>query len=67
LLAEQHGAVSEPYPAASVTAAGLSAYVRLTGPNASINFDGTTLGGAGVQYLDVVLTCIAFSVKDSVL
>ena len=62
-----YGAVSEPYPAASVTAAGLTAYIRLTGPNASINFDGTTLGGTGTQYVDLILTCIAFSVKDSAL
>lgn len=61
------GVIAEPASSTSTTTAGLSAYIRITSTNARISFGGTALGATGDKTLDVVINCIAFSVKDSVL
>jgi hypothetical protein len=61
------GVIAEPATATSTTTAGLTAYVRIIALDAALNFNTTVLGGAGADTVDLVISSIAFSVKDSVL
>lgn len=61
------GIIAEPAASTSTTTAGLSAYVRITGLDAQLNFSTTALGGSGADTVDLIISSIAFSVKDGVL
>lgn len=59
------GKFATPPQAASVTRAACDGYIRVTKPLATITFSGTTIGMSGGLAADLVITPIAFSVKDS--
>lgn len=59
------GFTSNPRTLTSTNTASADAYIRITKPLATLNFTGTTIGMSGGFEADLVITPVAFSVKDS--